>query len=232
MNDVLAEQQRYYRERAGEYDEWWERRGRYDRGEAENRGWFEEIAQVRAAFDAADFGGDVLELAGGTGNWTRYLAGRARSVTVLDGSPEMIAINRARLEDAGLVERVSYREMDLFAWRPEREYDAVFFGFWLSHVPEERLARFWAAVAAALRPGGTLGIIDSRREPRSTSPDQPPPPEGTDVMTRRLNDGRTYQIVKRFDEPDELAARLARHGIEARAATTATHFLYVIGEKE
>jgi hypothetical protein len=27
---------------------------------------------------------------------------------------------------------------DLFAWSPERRYDVVFFGFWLSHVPLER----------------------------------------------------------------------------------------------
>jgi demethylmenaquinone methyltransferase/2-methoxy-6-polyprenyl-1,4-benzoquinol methylase len=225
-NEILTEQQQYYRERAAEYDEWWERRGRYDRGASENGIWFDEVATVRAAFDAADFSGDVLELAGGTGNWTAYLAARARHVTVLDGSPEMIAINRVRLRDAGLIERVRYEQVDLFAWWPERQYDAVFFGFWLSHVPEEHLGRFFDAVAAALRPGGTLGIIDSRREPRSSSPDQPPPPKGTDVMTRRLNDGRTFQIVKRYDEPEDLAARLATHGIQARVATTPTHFLY------
>jgi hypothetical protein len=29
---LLTEQARYYRERAGEYEDWWYRRGRYDRG--------------------------------------------------------------------------------------------------------------------------------------------------------------------------------------------------------
>jgi demethylmenaquinone methyltransferase/2-methoxy-6-polyprenyl-1,4-benzoquinol methylase len=229
--EVLAEQQEYYRERAAEYDEWWERRGRYDRGAAENDQWLAEIAEVRAAFDAADFGGEVLELAGGTGNWTAYLAARAAHVTVLDGSAEMVAINRARLEREGMAERVSFERVDLFEWQSARQYDAVFFGFWLSHVPAERLERFFATVSAALRPGGTLGIIDSRREPRSSSPDQPPPPQGVDIMTRRLNDGRTFQIVKRYDEPAELAARLAAYGIQTRAATTATHFLYAVGTR-
>ena len=50
-------------------------------------------------------------------------------------------------------------------------------------MPGERLDAFLGAVAAALRPGGTLGIIDSRREPRSTSADQPPPPSGTSGTT-------------------------------------------------
>ena len=51
-------------------------------------------------------------------------------------------------------------------------------------------------------------------------------------MTRRLNDGRTFQIVKRFDEPDVLAAGFARHGIEVEARTTAVHFLYATGSRQ
>lgn len=39
--------------------------------------------------------GDTLELASGTGYWTRYLADLAERVTCLDGSPEMIAALRA-----------------------------------------------------------------------------------------------------------------------------------------
>jgi hypothetical protein len=31
------------------------------------------------------------------------------------------------------------------AWRPDRRYDVVFFGFWLSHVPLERFAAFWGS---------------------------------------------------------------------------------------
>jgi hypothetical protein len=41
---ILAEQIRYYRARALEYDEWWERLGRYDRGSEESARWFSEQA--------------------------------------------------------------------------------------------------------------------------------------------------------------------------------------------
>ena len=43
----------------------------------------------------------------------------------------MININRAKLQSG----RVDYQRVDLFAWQPRRQYDMVFFGFWLSHVP-------------------------------------------------------------------------------------------------
>ena len=43
---------------------------------------------------------------------------------------------------------------NIFDWRPERRYDAVFFGFWLSHVPPATFHEFWALVRSSLRAGG------------------------------------------------------------------------------
>ena len=53
MNEVqlLDEQRAYYRARAGEYDSWWLREGRYDHGREANRRWFEEIATLEREFD-------------------------------------------------------------------------------------------------------------------------------------------------------------------------------------
>ncbi|MCH8183822.1 MAG: hypothetical protein IID55_11620 [Proteobacteria bacterium] len=36
IETALAQQIDYYRARAAEYDQWWHREGRYDRGEADN----------------------------------------------------------------------------------------------------------------------------------------------------------------------------------------------------
>jgi demethylmenaquinone methyltransferase/2-methoxy-6-polyprenyl-1,4-benzoquinol methylase len=229
--DILREQQEYYNQRSGEYDEWWLRVGRYDRGQEENAVWFAEQEQVRQAFAAVNWHGNALEIAGGTGIWTSWLAPRVQHLTVLDGSLEMIAINSARLEAEGHTGRVSYRQVDLFEWQPEQPYDGLFMGYFLSHVPAERYDDFIGTLAKALRPGGVFAMLDGRRDERSSSPDQPPPPETTEVMTRRLNDGRTYQIYKRYDDPEQLKATLAQHGIDADAHTTATHFIYSTGVK-
>ena len=62
---LLAEQKRYYRERAVEYDDWWFRRGRYAlEPEAEQR-WFADCAEVEAALETFRPEGRVLELAWG-----------------------------------------------------------------------------------------------------------------------------------------------------------------------
>jgi len=88
---LLAEQQAYYRARAPEYDEWWQRRGRYDRGPEMAGEWHRQVARAAAALDAFGATGDVLELAGGTGWWTARPARTARHLTVVDSSDEALA---------------------------------------------------------------------------------------------------------------------------------------------
>lgn len=65
-HDVLRQQVDYYRARASEYDEWFLRQGRYDRGPELNTLWFGEVETVVAALDAFGPRGDVLELACGS----------------------------------------------------------------------------------------------------------------------------------------------------------------------
>src|SRR4029079_12794774 len=124
MNDdgLFAEQRAYYQARAPEYDEWWQRRGRFDRGPESAEEWDREGAQVAAALDTFGARGDVLELAGGTGWWTAHLARTAGHLTVIDSSPESLELNRKRVARPD----VDYLIADLFTWQPPRTYDVVF----------------------------------------------------------------------------------------------------------
>ena len=69
----LAEQVDYYRARAPEYDDWWERRHQYDFGPEFATAWAREVAAVGDALDRFAPTGDVLELAAGTGIFTAQL---------------------------------------------------------------------------------------------------------------------------------------------------------------
>jgi len=218
--DIVAEQLAYYRARAPEYEEWFLREGRYDRGDEHRRCWFQEVAQLEAALDRAGPAGDVLELACGTGIWTRRLAAGARHLTAVDASPEALALNRARVGSGN----VTFVEADLFRWAPAATYDFIFFGFWLSHVPEARFEPFWRMVRAALRPSGKVFFVDSQPAPEGTALDQGLGTGG--VVERHLNDGRTFRVVKVFHQPAQLQARLQALGWAAEVTATPSFFLY------
>jgi demethylmenaquinone methyltransferase/2-methoxy-6-polyprenyl-1,4-benzoquinol methylase len=224
-HDILQDQIDYYRARAGEYDEWWFRHGRYDRGEEFNARWHAEVDTVERAADewlARERPANVLELACGTGLFTRRIAPRVGRLTCVDASPEVLAINRSRVAAAN----VEYIEADIFEWRARERYDAIFFSFWLSHVPDSRLAEFWNNVGAALAPNGTVYLIDSAYDPTSTAKDHVLPGRAEGVATRKLNDGREYRIVKYYWEPRLLAQRLAGLGWSAAIEQTDNYFIY------
>jgi demethylmenaquinone methyltransferase/2-methoxy-6-polyprenyl-1,4-benzoquinol methylase len=235
--DLIGEQVDYYRARAPEYDQWWLREGSYDLGPEFNARWAEEVGEVERIVDEFAPEGDVLELAAGTGLWSQRLVRHATTLTCVDASPETLAINRSRTASSGL--SVSYVEADLFAWAPERRYDVVFFSFWLSHVPPERFDRFWSMVDAALVPGGRVLFLDNAKPFEAVVPEFPLLQEGGQIRApwvstqvdeaineRRLEDGRTFRVVKVFYDPAELQERLVALGWSATVSTTPTFFLH------
>lgn len=222
VQDLLAEQVRYYRARSGEYEDWWFRRARYDRGAEANARWFADVREVEAALERFAPAGDVLELACGTGLWTQRLLAHAERVTAVDAAPEAIELARTRVAD----ERVEYVRADLFAWEPERVYDVCFFAFWLSHVPAERFARFWEKVARALAPNGRVFLVDSAPSERASAADHALPARGEQTMLRRLADGSEYRIVKHWFEPAALQRRISELGWVADVAMTSEFFVY------
>lgn len=227
---VIREQISYYRARALEYDDWFLRRGRYDRGVDATRRWTEQVGEVRDALGATPLDGkDVLELAPGTGIWTQEIFDRAARLTVVDASNEMIALNRLRLGDRA--RGITYVEADLFEWLPARQFDAVVFCFWISHVPGSRLGRFLQNVTSMLTPGGAVFFVDSRREPTSTAVDHDLPTNDEEVMTRRLDDGREFTVFKNFWSATALERECARAGLDVGVHETADYFQFGVGTR-
>jgi SAM-dependent methyltransferase len=215
-DELLAGQRAYYRARAPEYDEWWQRRGRYDRGPDLAEQWDRQVAQVAAALESFGATGDVLEMAGGTGWWTAHLARTAGHLTVIDSSPETLGLNRDRVGRSD----VEYLVSDLFTWRPKRTYDVVFFSFWLSHVPRSRFSTFWSLVRSCLAPDGRVFLIDNRDDPTGEIYDPYVIRHGPDLDLRRLHDGSNYPVVEVFYEPQELQSLLGHQGWTARLDAT------------
>ncbi|MFE0178545.1 methyltransferase domain-containing protein [Streptomyces sp. NPDC059002] len=195
-DDGSQQQIAYYRARASEYDDTYAERMR--------------MPQLSRSIAQLPIQGDVLELACGTGQWTRQLAGRARTVTAVDAAPEMIAIARSRMQEAD----TRFITADLFDWAPEDRYDTVFFAFWLSHVPPPRFAAFWGMVRSALKPGGRAVFLDDSRA-KAAIEERTQSHPGVPTVRRRLADGTEHTAVKVFYEASDLVGQLHSLGWES-----------------
>jgi SAM-dependent methyltransferase len=218
----------YYEARAGEYDDWYLRRGRYSRGPLSDLAWQLDLDAATTWLDALPFRGEIVELAAGTGWWSPLLAQKG-DLSIYDAAEAPLDRARDRLLAHRLKAHIHLRD----AWdEPDREVDGLFTGFWLSHVPRARLDAFLRLAHRWLRPGGLYAFIDSRPDPDSGAVDQPcGDGDGTgggagDSALRRLRDGREFRIPKVFYTPDELEAALRAAGFrDANVGTTSRFFL-------
>ena len=211
----------YYEARAPEYDDWYLRRGRYGHGPVHDLAWQMELDAATTWLDGLPLAGEIVELAAGTGWWSALLATKG-TLHAYDAAPAPLDRARDRLLAHGLRAHLHLRD----AWEPaDRAVDALFTGFWLSHVPRARLDAFLRVARGWLRPGGAYAAIDSLVDPASGTIDRLPAP-GPDLSRRRLADGREFVIPKVHYAPAEIGAALGAAGfggVEVR--TTGRFFL-------
>jgi SAM-dependent methyltransferase len=210
----------YYEARAPEYDDWYLRRGRYSQGPMSDLQWQAELDEATLWLDGLPIGGEIVELAAGTGWWSPLLAQKGElwiydlAETALDRAHDRLLAHRLRAH-------IHVRDV----WEePDRQVDAVFCGFWLSHVPRARLQEFLALVRRWLKPDGSFAFVDSRPDPESGARDHPAPRE--DRSLRRLSDGREFEIPKVYYQPAELESALHDAGFtEVDVRSTSRFFL-------
>lgn len=221
-DELDQEMRRYYARRAPEYDDWYDRLGRYD-DPATNAAWHAEVArldQIASGFGA----GRLLDIACGTGRWTvRFAANpRVTSVTAFDQAPEMLERTRARLAAAS--HAATLVQGDAYALPfAVGAFDCCFSGFFLSHVPSERLADFFGEVRRVLRPGGALLLFDSALPAGAADG------ATVQVQERPLKDGSRHRVLKVYYTPETLRAALALAATPGSMSTEATGRYFVAG---
>ncbi|MBU0984673.1 MAG: class I SAM-dependent methyltransferase [candidate division Zixibacteria bacterium] len=185
--------QEYYRARASEYEKIYYR---------DNRDRRQELLDEEIRLKALVSGKDVLELACGTGYWTRVMASSARSLTAVDLAPEMLVEAQRKSYDI----EVSFVEASLFDRRlGGGEFDVVALGFWFSHQPRQSYDRLYEALIRPLRPGGVIWMIDNNPPAEGAvlfpeSPDE----HGNTFKRRYLDDGQEFVILKNYFSEQEL----------------------------
>jgi 2-polyprenyl-3-methyl-5-hydroxy-6-metoxy-1,4-benzoquinol methylase len=211
VDEVLAQQVSYYRNRAAEYEvtaygDVAAARVRIDR----------VVAQLRPT-------GQVLEIACGTGIWTQALARWASAVWAIDAAPEMITIARNAIDSPN----VTFEVADVYSWTTSVRFDVIFFSAWLSHVPASRFEQFWRRLRGLLADRGRVLFIDEHVDEHHKEVYAAGAAENVE---RRLRDGTEFRIVKNFVDPEQLSARLGQLGWRCRVDRDGRD--WVIGEAQ
>jgi ubiquinone/menaquinone biosynthesis C-methylase UbiE len=184
--------QGYYAARANEYDRVYLKPERQADLRAIER-WLPEVFS----------GLTTLEIACGTGYWTRLFAPGCAAVVALDASPETLRVARARVPP----DKVQLLVGDAYALPVgAARFNAGFAGFWWSHIPRSRIREFLRGFHAVLVPGARVVLLDNRFVPGSSTPTSDTDDEGNTFQARPLADGSTHRVLKNFRSPEDLSA--------------------------
>ena len=196
--DYDAMMRDYYRRRAPEYETTYARPERHT-----------DLAVLREHVARRFTGRRVLDVACGTGYWSQSLARTAQSLIGVDVNDAALALARdKRLQTSSGA--AQFIEGDAYALDERLGcFDAAFIGFFWSHVPRDRLARFIDNLHVRLAPGARVLILDNAYVEGSSSPIAFVDGEGNAWQRRPLSDGTLHCVLKNFPARGELMDRLA-----------------------
>lgn len=108
----------------------------------------------------------LLDIGGGHGSYSARLAERypTLTATILD-LPGSAAIGRELIAAAGLADRVLFRDGDATTADLGTGYDAVLCFNLVHHLAPDATASLFRKIGGALKPGGTLAVLDVFAEP-------------------------------------------------------------------
>ncbi len=197
----------YYDERAAEFDEIYTL-GKPP-GSVKDPELYMKEARALATIVRAHCHGDLLDIPCGTGYWLGFYAENCSAITLVDQSENMLRESRekAREHDVESITRF-FRGDALEVQLEDRSFDSVLIGFFLSHITDRQMALFFRNLRNLLKPDGRVLILDSIWSPFRRSR----PKEGT--TNRRLNDGRQYEIYKRYFETADLDRMSKSYGMD------------------
>lgn len=203
----------YYRARAAEYEQVYQKPERQP-----------DLELLHGLIPEAFAGRHVLEVACGTGYWTRRIATRAVQVVACDLAPETLDVARSQHPAAFPVD---YRVADAFHLEDvEGEFDAGFAGFWWSHILKADLAGFLTGFHRRLLPDSRVMLVDNRYVAGSNWPVARIDDEGNTYQRRLLNSGAEFEVLKNFSMPEEVRTRIVAAGGRNIAIEELTYYWY------
>ncbi|GAI72093.1 unnamed protein product [marine sediment metagenome] len=177
--------QQYYADRANEYDLTYQRPERQD-----------DLKTICILLKNLLDGHHVLEVACGTGYWTKIIASVAKSITGTDINNEVLQIAKNKLINS---KKVTFIQDDSYSLKKiQGNFTAGFAFSWWSHILISKLKDFLNIFHSRLQPGALIIFIDNSHTEGISIPISRIDNDGNTYQIRKLQDGREYEILKNF----------------------------------
>ena len=195
----MSDNVEYYRRRAGEYEEIYEWRDPRRQEEQELLG---------EAMRESLRGRRVLEVACGTGYWTRILSESARMITATDiGEDVMELAKRKRYQCPVRFRRENAYDLSF----DDASFDGGFAFSWFSHIPRHRIDPFLEGFHRVLQDGSRVFIADNVYIQGIGGELIKRDGDANTYKQRTLKDGSEFTIVKNYYSTEELVEVFGRH---------------------
>ena len=213
-SDLRDSMHRYYDARASEYEEAYVL-GTGTASMADPDVFRREVSVLAGIVER--FGrGRFVDLACGTGYWLPFYAPHCSAITLVDQAPRMLDECRKKIAALDAAERIEIVQGDVLE-HPlgQREYDSVLVGFLLSHLTDPQEQLLFDRLRTMLDDEGRFLILDS-----AWSLERARFNAKRERQQRRLNDGTTFDIYKRYIDGQDIVEWQTKYGV----TTTIEHF--------
>jgi ubiquinone/menaquinone biosynthesis C-methylase UbiE len=225
MNSALQQTMfRYYAERAPEYEEIYTL-GRGPASISDPNLYTFEVQVLSKIVRKICNAGAVLDIGCGTAFWLPQYGTQCDRIVLLDQSESMLREAEAKITDLKIEHRSTTVLGDFFSHDFKGDaFDIALIGFVLSHLDHEGENQFFGKLRAITKPHGRFLFLDSvwsTRRAKSRAK--------RGVQERRLNDGRSFRIYKKYFSVADIRIMEARYDFSANIEHFGEVFLAVSG---
>ena len=186
----MRQQITYYQKRAKEYELI------YDNEDRQH-----DLKEIKSYLGKQFLDKDILEIACGTGYWTKVLAKKVKSIVATDVNQTVIDIARQKKYPRKNVfyKKIDYRELDQL----QSTYDGLFGGFIWSHIAKQKFEHFLTIISSRLNEGAELIFIDNKYVHGKSTPLSRQDSHGNTYQKRTLHSGEEFEVIKNFPKKHE-----------------------------
>jgi ubiquinone/menaquinone biosynthesis C-methylase UbiE len=218
---IKDEMMEYYDERADEFDEIYEGKGPASFPSDYYKRDVEDIGIFMKGFGK----GHIIDIACGSGFWIQYYCSNCNSFTFFDQSKKMLNECMLKAKSHGIFNKSDFINDDILQYNFNSKYDSAFIGFLISHFAKNQEDVFFNRLKNILKPGSDFMIVDGAwNKERANKYSK------EDIVERQLNDGRKFNIYKKYYDKNDLSVLLEYYGFKVKRSFFGNVFTAIIGE--